>query len=75
MSNPGLDICPIFHVIVVDQDVGVSDKNIDYGGVLEVLSETAYCNAISAVAGDLDSVSRQCVKGVWRAKTFWTKML
>jgi len=75
MSNPGFDICSIFHVVVVDQDIGVPDKNVDYRRVFEILSQTAYCNTISAVAGDLDSVSREGEIGVWRMKTFWTKML
>jgi hypothetical protein len=55
VADPGFDVCGIGHVVVVGEDLRVFYKHVGYGAVFEVLAETAYCDAVSAVAGYLFS--------------------
>jgi hypothetical protein len=54
-ADPGFDVCRIGHVIVVGEDLGVFYEHVGDGAVFEVLAKTAYCDAVSAVAGYLFS--------------------
>jgi len=59
VSNPSFYICRISHVVVMREDLRVFYEYVDHGAVLKVLAETAYCDAVAAVAGYLFFVSRE----------------
>ena len=57
LADPRFDIGRIVHVFVVGQDLDVLNNNVLDRGVLQVLAETPYRNAIPSVDGDLSKVS------------------
>ncbi len=64
------------HVIVVGEDLSIFYDDVYYAGIFEVLAETAYCDAISAVAGYLLFDQQGKIRGSDEGRdTFWTKML
>lgn len=70
-----LDVGCCFHVLIIGKDVGVFDKNVDHGGVFEVLTKAANSNAVAAMTCDLRSC-QLCGSSIKGGRvTIWTKIL
>jgi hypothetical protein len=74
LANPSFDVGRGFQIVIVRENVGIFDEDIDHRGILKVLTEAANSNAITTMTCDLKATLAVHFGNLNGRVTFWTKI-